>query len=221
MAQLLTNLPNPASPQTDAEDEYVEIYNPNSKTFDLSGFKIQTQSTGSSSKRTYTFPKGTKIEGKKFAAYPSANISVSLSNSGSKVSLLDPLGAVISEAEVYGDAKDGMAWALAKGKWYWTATPTPNAANVIKDGGGTGSGSTQTNGVVTVKGATAATGNSNSSGFSGEDDAAPAPVHPSVLAGVGALAVLYGVYEYKRDIGNLVYRFKRYRANRGKAGKVA
>lgn len=210
-------LPNPKSPQTDASDEFVEIYNPNSKTFDLSGFKIQTQSSGSSTKHTYTFPNGTKIAGKSWAAYPSSNISVSLSNSGAKVSLLDPLGAVIGSADEYSTAKDGLAWALANGKWYWTSTPTPNAANVITAGGSAGSGTGTTGGAGTVKGAsTSGSTNNFASAANGQE---PAPVHPALLAGVGGLAILYGIYEYRNDIGNWLYRLKQYREARGKAGK--
>lgn len=152
MAPVLNELlPNPKSPQTDSKDEFIEIYNPNDKTFDLSGFKLQTQSSSSSSKHTYTFPGGTKIAGKSFAAYPSSNLSISLTNSGGQVWLLDPSEAKISQSDPYSTAKEGLAWALANGKWYWTNTPTPGKANLI-NGASVGDSSTG-NGVGTVLGA--------------------------------------------------------------------
>lgn len=39
--QLSEFLPNPGSPQTDANDEYIELYNPNDKRFDLSGYALE------------------------------------------------------------------------------------------------------------------------------------------------------------------------------------
>jgi len=208
-------LPNPAEPQSDADDEYIEIYNPNDTSFDLYGYKLQTKSSNSSSKRTYTFPKGTKIDGKKFAAYPSSEISVSLANNGGQVWLLDPNEGIISQTEAYGEAEDGQAWALAEGKWYWTTKPTPNAANVIDGSGAIGGGtSTSGNGIGTVEGITTPgtpglPGNnlSNSNGQT-------ASLHPAVLAVVGALALLYGLYEYRNDIKNLVHKYQRNRAAR-------
>ena len=38
-------LPDPASPLTDADDEFIELYNPNDTTFDLSDFKLAFGST--------------------------------------------------------------------------------------------------------------------------------------------------------------------------------
>ncbi|MGH7249718.1 MAG: lamin tail domain-containing protein, partial [Minisyncoccia bacterium] len=212
--ELTELLPNPASPQSDSEDEFTEIYNPNSVTFDLSGFKLQT---GTTTKHTYTFPAGTTIAAKTFAAYPSANISISLTNSSGQVWLLDPNDNIISQTDAYTNAQDGQAWALANGKWYWTTTPTPGSANIIT---GNSSGSSKSgSGVGTVLGTTT-TASPTSSSFN-DNPNQPTPIHSSVLVGVGVLALLYGVYEYRQDIANYIYRFKRYRTarreNRAKA----
>ncbi len=213
MAPVLNELlPNPAKPQTDTNDEFVELYNPNSATFDLSGFKLQTKSNSSTTMHTYTFPAGTKISGKSFAAYPSANISISLSNSGAQVWLLDPSGNVISQTEPYSEAKDGQAWALANGKWYWTSTPTAGVANVIT--AYNGAGNSTSNGVGTVLGADTTNPSSNSSNANSNTNQKAAPIHSGVLVAVGVLALLYGVYEYRQDVANWVYKFKRNRTSR-------
>lgn len=220
MAPVLNELlPNPASPQTDAEDEFIEIYNPNKVPFDLSGFKLQNQSSTSTTKHTYTFPAGTVIPGKSFAAYPSANISISLSNHGGQVWLLDPSGNSISQADKYGEAKGGMAWALANGKWYWTATPTAGSANVIKSSvsGGSQSG----NGVGTVQGASTASGSKGNVSQSSDVSSQASPIHAGVLVGVGSLAILYGLYEYRHDIGNWFYKLKRNRGTGRSTGQIA
>lgn len=202
-------LPNPASPQRDADDEFIELYNPNNKPFDLTGFKLQTVSTGSGSKRTYTFPEGTLLKSKSFAAYPSSNISISLNNSGAQIMLLDPFDEVISQTEPYGKAKDGWSWALAEGKWYWTTTPTPGTQNTISADGISG-GSTSAGGVGTVEGAsTTGTAHSSAAGGSANTGGQTNTLHPGVLVGVAAAALLYGLYEYRGDIKNTIYRIRR------------
>ncbi len=207
-------LPNPIKPQTDADDEFIEIYNPNKATFDLSGFKLQVKSATSSSKRTYTFPNGTKIASQKFAAYPSSNITISLNNAGAQVWLLDPNEGIISKSDAYGEGEEGQAWALADGKWYWTDTPTPNAANEIKAVGGSGTG-TNGNGVGTVNGSNIGTdGLPTGSGLARATAGQNTSLHPAILAVVGGLALLYGAYEYRHDIANQVHKAKRYRAAR-------
>jgi hypothetical protein len=211
-------LPNPKEPQTDADDEYIEIYNPNDAVFDLSGFKLQTRSGTSNSKRTYTFPAGTKIAPKSFAAYPSENISISLSNNGGQVWLLDPDENVISQTEPYAEAKEGLAWALAEGKWYWTTTPSPNAANTIN--GSTsdiGSSNRSGTGVGVVEGSNqnASLSSSPASGSNGSDNNNKNNLlHPLIIAGVAVAALLYGLYEYRGDVKNKYHQFQRNRAAR-------
>src|SRR5258706_5353561 len=126
--QVTEVLPNPAPPQSDNEDEFIELYNPNNSPFDLSGFKLQV---GTKTKHTYTIPDGTTISAKTFLAFMSVDTGLAMSNSGGQVVLIDPLGNAISQTDIYSTANDGEAWALAKGKWYWTTSPTPNAPNIV------------------------------------------------------------------------------------------
>ena len=206
-------LPNPDSPQTDSADEFVELYNPNDKTFELSGFKIQTASTGSSSQHVYTIPNGTTIAAKGFITFTSGNTSISLNNSGGQVWLLDPFGNVLSNTDVYGTAKEGQSWSLADGKWYWTSSPTPGKANIINQTATAASGSTKNQTVGVVQGASTGGGSSQSATGS-QNGEAPQQIHASVLAIISVLALLYGAYEYRHDIANRIYQFKRYRETR-------
>src|SRR3990167_6427687 len=121
-------LPNPAEPQTDGEDEFIELYSSNDVAFDLSGFKLQT---GTTTLHTYTFEAGTMLAPKSFTAFYAIDTNLSLSNSGGQARLLDPAGNIISQSGSYTSAKDGQSWALANGTWYWTTTPTAGEANVI------------------------------------------------------------------------------------------
>lgn len=201
-------LPNPASPLTDADDEFIELYNPNNSNFDLTDFQL---AFGSNNPRKYTFPEGTVLKPGEFRAFTSGNTSIGLSNTEAQVWLLNPTGEVVSQSEPYSSAKDGQAWALNNGNWQWTAAPSPNESNTLT----TESSSEDKEGAAAVlgisssgsgtPGATLASATTNPSQL-----ADAAPLHPLVLAGVGLLAVGYAVYEYRHDIGNTIHKSRRY-----------
>lgn len=211
-------LPNPAEPQTDSEDEFIELYNPNDLTFDLSGYKLQT---GTTSLRNYTFPAGTQLAGKSFKAFNASDTNLTLSNGGSQARLLDPTGNVISQSEPYGSAKDGQSWSLADGKWYWTKNPTPNQTNVI-NGSTTAAASTASSKKSSTGAATKNNGKVKAASTVAEDNQSSDPpqagqLHPLVLAGVGIMAVAYAAYEYRHDLANRLHQFRRYRETRATA----
>jgi hypothetical protein len=212
--QISEVLPNPAPPQTDADDEFVELYNSNDKDFDLSGFVVQV---GTTTLHQYAFPDGTLIGAKKFLAFFSADTGLSLSNSSGQVSLLDPTGNVLGQTDVYGTAKDGYSWVSAEGLWQWTTSPTPNAVNKITapvtSKSSVKSSSTSKKSASKAP-ATVTPGSSGSSG----GGSPVANLHPSVLAGIGGLAVVYALYEYRNDLANQLYRLRRYRETRRVAG---
>jgi hypothetical protein len=232
-APIITELlPNPAEPKSDSEDEYIELYNSNSQPFDLTGFKLEI---GTSTKHFYTFPAGTMLAANGFTAFFSVDTALSLSNSGSQVWLLDPLGTVISQTDPYGTAKEGQAWALANGTWYWTSNATPNGSNIIVTALTTSKlsvGSASKSSAKTAKAkATAAKSTKTASKKIKSTNAkatqpttsvlagsSAAPIHPGVLAGVGAAALLYGLYEYRNDLANRFYKFRRDRAARPPTG---
>lgn len=212
--QLTELLPNPGSPQKDAEDEFIELYNSNAASYDLSGYMLRIGATGS---KKYTFPAGTKLPAKSFVAFFSADTRISLSNSTGRVILLDPLEREISKTDAYTNAKDSQSWARAQGKWQWTTKPSPNAENVISVPAVTKKAST--NKATTAKTANTASAKKaqsesaqNASGTAEVEQ--KSPVHPLALAVVGGFALLYGAYEYRRDMANKFYQFRSYRAAR-------
>jgi hypothetical protein len=216
--QISELLPNPASPQTDAEDEFIELYNPNDVPFELSGYVLEA---GLTTKRKYVFPQGTTMQPHSFVAFFSGDTRISLSNTAGQVRLTDPQGAVLAESTAYGTAKDGQAWLFAGGSWQWTTKPTPNALNVVsapaavkkstttkakKPASSTKSAATTSkqNKSETAETAAATTSTTNSRG----------PIHGGVLALVGGFAVLYAAYEYRRDVANKFHQFRSNRAAR-------
>lgn len=211
-------LANPTGTGNENTDEFIELYNPNVSPFDLSGFVLQT---GLTTKHSYTFPAGAKLAPKSFHAYYSAETGVSLSNTGSQADLQDPLGTVIAQSDPYSSAPDGQAWALANGDWYWTTKPTPGATNdiaapIVKSASAT---SKVTSSKSSVKGASTTSVSKSSASTSTLANTAEAgsksqPVHPLVLAGIGVIAVAYGLYEYRQDLANAVHKFRRNRSAR-------
>jgi hypothetical protein len=216
--QISEVLPNPAAPQTDANDEFIELYNSNDQAFDLSGFSLQS---GTTTLYKYTFPAGTSIAAHQFLAFFSSDTGLSLSNSDGQIKLLDPGGAVLGQTDEYSAAKDGYAWVSADGLWQWTTTATPNAANIISApptplAKTTSSSKAAASSKKSTKSKTvAATPSSNNLPSGG----LPAGnLHPAVLAGIGSIAVVYALYEYRNDLANQLYKFRRYRAARRVAG---
>jgi hypothetical protein len=212
--QITELLPNPAAPTKDADGEFIEIYNSNNTSFDLGNFVLQT---GLETKHKYTFPNGFKLKANSFTAFKLKGTGLSLSNSEGQASLLDPASKTVSQSEVYDTAKDGSAWALANGRWYWTNKPTPSAANVVDQA----VLSPDSTAGPQVLGSADVSTDDNSSA-SGNPDAAstePSSVHGWTLAGVGGAALLYACYEYRTDLANHLYRFRRYLAARRAAGK--
>jgi hypothetical protein len=214
--QISEVLPNPASPQTDASDEFIELYNPNDKAFDLGGFIIQV---GTTTVHKYTFPANSSIEPHQFSAFYSSDTSLSLSNSDGQVKLLDPDGNLLNQTDEYTDAKDGYAWVSKDGLWQWTTIATPGAQNQISAPASAKSPAADTVSKKTsVKGAktTAASAGSNTNSGGGTPSAVA--VHPLVLAGVGVTALLYALYEYRHDMANLIYKLRRNRESRRALG---
>ncbi len=209
-------LPNPASPISDATGEFIELFNTTDQTISLQGYKLLT---GSNLNHSYVF-KAQQINPSEYKALYSNDTHATLANSGGKVQLQSPDGTVINETLAYPSSPDGQSWAWDGATWIWTATPTPNAQNaifsplVVSEGKVTKTKSakkaavkkTKTSGKV--KGASTTTPKKSM----GDADTSPAPMHTPVLASVGSLAVLYGVYEYRQDIANA---FRKFRGNRG------
>ncbi len=222
--QISELLPNPGPPQTDATDEFIELYNPNNTSFDLSGYVLRA---GATTYHTYSFPVGQFVmQPHEFRAFYAPQTGISLSNSEGQAAFLDPAGNLLVETDVYQTAKDSQAWVYADGLWQWTTSITPNASNVIT--APLAAASKKATAAKTTKsktaGKTSAAGSSTSdnstSGFVSQTEKSSL-LHPLVLAVVAGLAVLYACYEYRHDIANTLYRLRRHRAHRRSARQIA
>lgn len=119
--------PDPASPQSDAADEFVEIYNPNDQPVSLTGYAIKT---GGSFEHSVTLP-DVEVPAKAYVVVTSATTTLSLVNTGTAVRLVDVTGLVVSEAPTYLQALVGQSWIKNASEWAWTPTVTPGTSNVL------------------------------------------------------------------------------------------
>lgn len=129
LAPVITELlPDPVSPQTDSDDEFIELYNPFDEAIDLDGYALVM---GSDWGRTFVIEDIT-LEAQGYVTIKASEASISLSNSGTGVRLLDPEGVTIFEVPSYGKALAGNSWVQkGDGQWGWSSEPTPGAANRI------------------------------------------------------------------------------------------
>lgn len=211
-------LPNPTGTGNDSTDEFIELYNSNDQTFTLAGFTLQT---GLTTTHSWVFPAGTTIAPHAFKAFYANDTGLSMSNTSGQATLLDTAGKIVAQTDPYGSAKDGQSWALANGTWFWTVKPTPGATNVIaapivssKNGlkavTTTASKTTSTPAVkaASTKKTTAAPTSTSSSSFAQDVMNNPA-IHVGVLALVAATTVGYLMYEYRHDLANAFYKFRK------------
>lgn len=228
--QISEVLPNPDG--TDSGAEYIELYNPTEQVADLTGYSLQSGNT------TYTFKSG-NIEPHSYQVFYNSQTKLKLPNSGGQVHLLSPDGSVIDATVKYTQAKNGQAWANINGIWQWTITPTPAAGNILnvavlskhfsnhklttKSASKISSPakksaakkpskkSAKSSAKKSTKPAQPATDTVSNASQTAKEIA---PVHPSILAGVGGLALLYAAYEYRNDLANFYHKLRANRTTR-------
>jgi len=224
-------LPNPASPLTDSDDEYIELYNPNNASFDLKGYSLEV---GTTTHHSYVFTEDTVLPPTSYQAFYSADTKLSLTNGGGQARLHDPAGMMLSETTLYGTAADNQSWILADGVWQWSIAATPGAANIIsppavktvaksvaktaavkKAAVKTTAAKTTTKKATVKKPATKKVKTTKKAVLSTAASIVPKPpIHTAILVAVATCAVLYGLYEYRHDISDKLRRLRRHRTAR-------
>lgn len=119
-------LPDPSAPALDEESEFIELYNPNTESVNLSGYALQT---GGSYQYSFIIPATTIPAGGYLTLY-SKDTKLTLSNSGSQARVLAPDGSVIDETDPYTNVPEGESWALLSGNWSVSNQVTPGTANL-------------------------------------------------------------------------------------------
>lgn len=227
--ELTELLPDPASPLTDASDEYIEIFNPNASDVNLAGYVLKVGHDLASSYviKAVTIPAGGHF------ILKSATSKLALSNSGSSVALYTPDGSQLGATITYPKAQTGAAWARFSDGWNWTATPTPGATNDYSD-----VDIAAAKAVASAKATKSAKAKAAAAKKGVKVKAAAKPKIKNtstkpLLAGattaggrwllfvLAALTIGYIIYEFRYDLRNYYYKIRGYPIGRPAPVKVA
>ncbi len=213
--------PDPVSPQTDENDEYIELFNPNLEAVNLSGYKLQT---GMNSTYSYTFG-DVNLQPGEYYAVSRKDSKLTLSNTSSKARLLNPNDEVVSETEAYDQTNPAESWQFYNGTWQWSSTPTPSSVNLqlSADSSSTvaskvtskpaskttkpkAAKKTTSKKAAVTKKPTTDKKEASSSAFTYTDDMGNTKLQPYILWGAGILLFGYGLWEYRWDLLALLKR---------------
>jgi len=120
-------LPSPEGP--DSENEYIEIFNENNFEVDLSDWSL---SDLEGTTKTFKFPKGTKIEAKKFIVFFRPRTKIVLNNSGDGLKFLRPDGKIADQVH-YKNSPKGESFNRIGNDWMWSKNLTPGSENVFSE----------------------------------------------------------------------------------------
>jgi uncharacterized protein YdeI (BOF family) len=115
---------------SDRDSEFLEIYNQEDKTVDISDWTLEDQV---GSVHQYKIPQGVSLEANQYKTFYSDETGITLNNAGDGVLLRNSSGVVVSKTPVTTDAKDEISYAVDEnGKWSWTVRVTPKNKNIIE-----------------------------------------------------------------------------------------
>ena len=123
--QISEILPNAVG--VDSDNEFIELYNPNSADVNLDDYVFYI---GPSYSKAYSFPIGQVVKSGQYKSIYNKDISFTLPNTSGSVKLQSDDGYITDETAVYNSPKEGSSWALIDNDWKYTNQTTPDAANL-------------------------------------------------------------------------------------------
>lgn len=114
-------LPNPDG--SDSDSEFIELFNPSSKSIDLNGLILDDSDGGSRE-----FGLTGMIDPGEYRVFMRNETGIALNNGADEVRLLTTSGKVLDSIS-YDTAQSGFAYALIGDSWQWTAIQTPGQPN--------------------------------------------------------------------------------------------
>jgi len=117
-------LPNPIG--TDADGEFIEIYNPTDSEANLEGWILNDASTNGRH-----ILENTEIASGTYIIIPRTVFSFALNNSGEESVTLTKPGGTVAATVTFDAVPEGSSHSFLNNAWQNTTTPTPNAKNII------------------------------------------------------------------------------------------
>ena len=216
---LITELmPDPAAPLTDANDEFIELFNDTNQAISLTGYTLQTGNSFS-----YSYVLSGTLASHTYLVLYSSQTKLTLSNTSGKARIIDTTGGVIDETAAYEAAPTGSSWQLYDNQWSWNSVPSaglvnnspPVGAQSVAKVKSVTTKTTATKAKATSKAAKQAAQKSQNQSASGQttDQLPQNSVNKSVIAGVGVLALGYILYEYRYDIAQKYRQLRGHKAS--------
>ena len=218
-------LPDPQSPQSDTQDEYIELYNQGDAPVSLDGWSLRDKTN-----HVYRIT-NTVIGPKEFLVLKSAVTKISLNNDGDEIFLIDPTGSVVDNSPNYGTARPGLTWGLSDDVWSWLAEPTPGASNTgalppktSDTASSTKKATHKSSSVPAKKSKTAkkqraasklaAAQSTKTQPYTEPDLGRNSGIWSWLLIGLGAGTIGYGIYAYKPEITHTIHQLRTKLGNR-------
>lgn len=118
----------PNTKGTDAEEEWIELWNEGNMSADISGWKIDDAVGGS---QPYTTPHLTSISSGGYKVFTRPITAIALNNDADVVRLLTPGGQIYESVSYEKPPQGASSNRMSQGLFAWSWTPTPGRANVI------------------------------------------------------------------------------------------
>lgn len=112
---------------SDEGNEFIELYNPNNTTVDLSSYILKV---GIDTPKEYVFPGASYIEPNSYKVFYNADIGFTLVNTSGQVAIMSTNDQIVDSSPIYLNPAEGLAWALIGDVWQYTNQPTPGLENV-------------------------------------------------------------------------------------------
>jgi hypothetical protein len=118
-------------PNPETDDEWIEVFNPTNQLIRLDNLKL-CDLLGRV--HCYKFSEGSAIHPHQYLTVDKAISKITLNNDGDVVEIRDYEDSVLSSTgEDYGDAEDGITYALFGSTWTWTGAVTRGGQNIFVD----------------------------------------------------------------------------------------
>lgn len=119
-------LPNPVGSDN---EEWLEIYNDDTKEINLKNWQIDDIEGGSS---PYKIKTDLIISPGQYLIFKKEETKISFNNFEDSLRLFDSNGKLVEEIP-YEDVKEGFSYARENNNWFWTNVLTPGAKNIIEE----------------------------------------------------------------------------------------